>query len=91
MSKSEQTITKGGASALRSKSTQKVLDIERRFIDDFMTRELKLHRYPRVVAVLDWVVVSAERLRTKEDAFHVRVTCPNIPPDADDRFSHLER
>jgi len=38
MSKSEQTITKRGAAASRSKSTQKVLDIERRFIDD---REVK--------------------------------------------------
>jgi hypothetical protein len=36
MSKSEQTIVKAGAAASRSKSAQKVLDIERRFIDDFI-------------------------------------------------------
>lgn len=36
MSKSEQTITIRGASASRSKSTQEVLDIERRIIDDLV-------------------------------------------------------
>jgi len=38
MSKSELSTTAiVGASASQSKSIQKVLDIERRFIDDFMT------------------------------------------------------
>src|SRR6266542_3849959 len=38
MSKSEQrTLKQPGAAASRSKSTQKVLDIERRFIDDLIS------------------------------------------------------
>jgi hypothetical protein len=36
MSKSRQTITESGASASRSESAKKVLDTERRFIDDLM-------------------------------------------------------
>ena len=40
MSKSRQTITELGASASRSESAKKVLDTERRFIDDLMTREV---------------------------------------------------
>jgi len=36
MSKSRQTLIKKGASASRSKSIQKVLDNDRRFIDDLI-------------------------------------------------------
>jgi hypothetical protein len=44
MSKSElSTTTTTGASASQSKSVQKVLDIERRFIDDLMTLRRSTH------------------------------------------------
>src|SRR5882724_9422296 len=42
MSKSRQTITESGASASCSESVKKVLDTERRFIDDLMTLQNEL-------------------------------------------------
>jgi hypothetical protein len=48
MSKSRQTTTEPGAPASPSKSTQKELDIERRFIDDLMTLGAVTAKYPKV-------------------------------------------